>query len=136
MKVNVKKEVESVLDRIYLDGIGRKGQPPAIYGILIDSLKSLQNKNTHTLANSVSIAPFSWKRDQMYVLRATNHYMFSYEICIKDGEKECEVYEIAEDGKILYEFHQLTKQEKKQLYESIMRDIAKIVKKAIEQNDK
>jgi len=62
--------------------------------------------------------------------------MFSYEICIKDGEKECEVYEIAEDGKILYEFHQLTKQEKKQLYESIMRDVAKIVKKAIEQNDK
>lgn len=55
--------------------------------------------------------------------------MFSYEICIKDGEKECEVYEIAEDGKILYEFHQLTKQEKKQLYESIMRDVAKIVKK-------
>ena len=99
MKVNVKKEVESVLDRIYLDGIGRKGQPPAIYGILIDSLKSLHNKNTHTLANSVSIAPFSWKRDQMYVLRATNHYMFSYEICIKDGEKECEVYEIVEDGK-------------------------------------
>ena len=63
MKVNVEKEVESVLDHIYLDGIGRKGQPPAIYGILIDSLKSLQNKNTHTLANSVSIAPFSWKRD-------------------------------------------------------------------------
>ena len=63
MKVNVKKEVECVLDRIYLDGIGRKGQLPAIYGILIDSLKSLQNKNTHTLANSVSIAPFSWKRD-------------------------------------------------------------------------
>ena len=40
MKVNVKKEVESVLDRIYLDGIGRKGQLPAIYGILIASLKS------------------------------------------------------------------------------------------------
>ena len=47
-----------------------------------------------------------------------------------------QLYEIAEDGKILYEFHQLTKQEKKQLYESIMRDVAKIVKKAIEQNDK
>ena len=30
--------------------------------------------------------------------------MFSYEICIKDGEKECEVYEIAEDGKYYMNF--------------------------------
>lgn len=77
MKVNVKKEVESVLDRIYLDGIGRKGQLPAIYGILIDSLKSLQNKNTHTLANKLSTTRPYWEVQKKTLRLSVARYKIS-----------------------------------------------------------
>ena len=134
MQVEVCIEVENILNRIYLDNIGRKGQPPAIYAVLINSIESLPEKSVHIKASTVSNAPFAWKRDNLYVLRANEHYMFSYEILVDDetGEEICAIYEIAENGIILTE-SKLTYHQKRAIYESIMKKFSIMVKRALDE---
>lgn len=134
MQVEIFIEVRNILNRIYLDGIGRYGYPPSVYSSLINSIEYLPEKSIHIKALSVSNAPFAWKRDNLYVLKASNHYMFSYMIFadVKTGEDVCAIYEIAKDGRILTESN-MSYSQKEMLYESIMQDISRIVKRRIEQ---
>ena len=101
--VILSREVENVLDRIFLVGIAYNGKIPPLYSKAKATLLNLDKSVANIYAPSVNNAPFAWKRDNLLVL-VVGKYMFSYEKnTLKDGSVGVIVNEVAENGKIVTE---------------------------------
>lgn len=123
-------DVKNVLNRIFLIGIAYNGKISKKYSKIKTALRNLDNSIINIKASAVNNAPLSWKRDNVNVIQVEN-FLFSYKKAEHNDNIIITVNEVAENGKIVTETKQLSYSKKKRLYESIMRDVAKIVKKAI-----
>lgn len=101
--VILSREVENVLDRIFLVGIAYNGKIPPLYSKAKATLLNLDKSVANIYAPSVNNALFAWKRDNLLVL-VVGKYMFSYEKnTLKDGSVGVIVHEVAENGRIVTE---------------------------------
>lgn len=101
--VILSREVENVLDRIFLVGIAYNGKISPLYSKAKATLLNLDKSIANIYAPSINNAPFAWKRDNLLVL-VVGKYMFSYEKnTLKDGSVGVIVHEVAENGRIITE---------------------------------
>lgn len=101
--VLINNDVENVLNRIFLVGIGYNGKIPPLYAKARNKILQLDKTITSTNASAVNNAPFAWKRDKMLVLVVGN-LMFSYRRkTARNSDVVIIVEEVAQNGKILTE---------------------------------
>jgi len=118
---------------MFLEHITSKTKKMDICNEIDKTLSGLDKMSYHRKSKDVFDAPFSWKRDNMYVIKIKN-YMFSYDVAYINDEIIISIEEVAKNGYIITE--NKTSINTQLLYESIIRDVAKIVKKAIINQDK
>lgn len=123
-------DVQQVLDRLFLDCVTSKVKKLDVCGEIDSAISKLDKITSHKKAKDVDNAPFAWKRDNMFVLKV-RYYMFSYKISSLPQGVLVAVEEVAKNGQIITEKKCLSYSDKKTLYESIMKEVAVIVKRTI-----
>lgn len=92
--------VQNVLDRIFLEEFVTHNPPHRdLFSNIINQIENLDRTIARFRASSVPYAPFSWKRDNYYILRVQK-YMFAYIIGV---DNTIRVEEVCYDGRIIYE---------------------------------
>ena len=127
--IQISNDVQYVIDRIFLDCATSRVKNLDICGEIDSTISKLDKTIYHRKAKNIINVPFGWKRDNLYVLKVRCYY-FSYEITYLTDDILITIEEVAKDGRILTESN-MSYSQKEILYESIMKDIAKIVKKHI-----
>lgn len=127
--VIISESVENALNRIFLIGIANNGMPPKIYFDCKEAINNLDKISLNIFANSVSNAPFAWKRDNMLICKV-GKYCFSYTKIQSENGVSVVVEEMAENGIIITETkcHNVTDRNIIQITES---QLCKIVIDAI-----
>ena len=127
--VKIKDNVIAVLQRIHLTEIAEKGTASQYFEI-IDQLNKLDTSCITKYAKSVQYAPLCWKREKYTQVIVFKKFIFAFRKINLNGETLVVVDEVAEQKGNGYDIvaESIIKSSKKILYESIMRDVSRIVK--------
>lgn len=128
--VKIKNQIYDVLNRLYLVDLGNNKKN----NIGIEAAYQLDKLDTdirRVYAKTDNNLPYNWIQENCLVLKIGN-LAFSYYLTDIDGEKCVVVDEVAERQGNTYQIVNENLKDnyinKKRLYESIMRDVSKIIK--------